>query len=98
VFDSGDLGSYEELEERINSFRPHVVHLTGHGAAREDAAYFAFEGESGETDDRSTTELGQLFAGSGVQCAFISACQAGRAPERAALGGLAQGLLAEGRW
>jgi CHAT domain/AAA ATPase domain len=96
VFDSGDLGSFEELGERINEFRPHIVHLTGHGVAREQKAYFAFENDRGESDDRSASELGQLFAGSGVMCAFLSACQAGRAPTRAALGGLAQGLLAEG--
>jgi tetratricopeptide (TPR) repeat protein len=96
VFDSGDLGSFEELRERINDFHPHVVHLTGHGVARAEAAYFAFEDDRGESDERAASELGQLFAGSGVQCAFVSACQAGRAPERAALGGLAQGLLAEG--
>jgi hypothetical protein len=96
VFDSGDLGSYEELGERINAFRPHIVHLTGHGVTREETAHFAFEDERGKTDPRSASELGQLFAGSGVQCAFLSACQAGKAPTRAALGGLAQGLLAEG--
>jgi hypothetical protein len=96
VFDSGDLGSFEELGERINEFRPHIVHLTGHGVTREETAYFAFEDESGNTDQRPASELGQLFAGSGVACAFLSACQAGRAPAQAALGGLAQGLLAEG--
>src|SRR4029077_13836991 len=96
VFDSGDLGSFEELGERINEFRPHIVHLTGHGGTREETAYFAVEDESGNTDQRPASELGQLFAGSGVACAFLSACQAGRAPAQAALGGLAQGLLAEG--
>jgi CHAT domain-containing protein/AAA ATPase-like protein len=96
VFDSGDLGSFEELGERINEFRPHIVHLTGHGVTREETAYFAFEDDRGESDDRSASEVGQLFAGSGVACAFLSACQASRAPTRAALGGLAQGLLAEG--
>jgi tetratricopeptide (TPR) repeat protein len=96
VFDSGDLGSFEELGQRIVTFRPHIVHLTGHGVTREDTAYFAFEDERGQSDLRPASELGQLFAGSGVQCAFLSACQAGKAPSRAALGGLAQGLVAEG--
>ena len=31
MFDSGDLGSFEELGERITAFRPHVVHLIGYG-------------------------------------------------------------------
>ena len=96
VFDSGDLGSFEELGERIGEFRPHIVHLTGHGETREAVAWFAFEDERGASDERPASELGQLFAGHGVQCAFVSACQAGKAPAREALGGLAQGLLAEG--
>src|SRR5215472_4190361 len=49
VFDSGDLGSFEELGERIGEFRPHIVHLTGHGVTREETAYFAFEDERGKT-------------------------------------------------
>ena len=96
VFDSGDLGSFEELRERIDAFRPHIVHLTGHGMAQDATAYFAFEDERGASDRRSAAELGQLFAGSGVQCAFLSACQAGKAPGQAVLDGLAQGLLAQG--
>lgn len=31
AFDSGDLGTFEELRQRINEFNPHIVHLTGHG-------------------------------------------------------------------
>jgi hypothetical protein len=31
AFDSGDLGTFEELRQRINDFQPHIVHLTGHG-------------------------------------------------------------------
>jgi CHAT domain-containing protein len=37
-----------------------------------------------------------LFAGSGVQCVFVSACQAGRAPERDVPGGLAAELVSHG--
>jgi tetratricopeptide (TPR) repeat protein len=96
VFDSGDLGTFDELDQRIAAFRPHIVHLSGHGIVEEDKAFFAFEDEAGATDLRSASELGQLFAGSGVRCALLSGCQAGRAPAREALGELAQGLLAEG--
>ena len=44
VFDSGDMGSFDELQERINQFDPHVVYLTGHGIVEEDGlGYFCFE-------------------------------------------------------
>jgi len=32
AFDSGDLGSFQDLQDHVEQFRPHVVHLTGHGA------------------------------------------------------------------
>jgi tetratricopeptide (TPR) repeat protein len=125
AFDSGDLGTFDELRERINDFRPHIVHLTGHGVLgrkcpacgrlnkpedetcqnHECAAplkdvpvlgYFAFEDERGQTDLHSSVEIRQhLFAGSGVQCAFISGCQTGKAPPVAALGGICQGLVGD---
>lgn len=97
AFDSGDLGTFEELRQRINEFQPHVIHLTGHGIVDDDGlGYFAFEDERGRTDLRSSIEIRQqLFAGSSVQCAFISGCQAGKAPPVAAIGGICQGLVGE---
>src|SRR5712692_5927463 len=48
AFDSGDLGTFEELRERINEFQPHVVHVTGHGIVKDDGlGHFAFEDERG---------------------------------------------------
>lgn len=98
VLDSCDLGSFEELRDRIGAFQPHVVHLTGHGIVRDDGlGYFAFEDEHGDGDLRSSVEMRQqLFGGSGVQCAFISGCQTGKAPPVAALDGICQGLVGEG--
>jgi hypothetical protein len=96
VVDTGDLGSFAELEERITAFRPHIVHLSGHGVAGAEQASFAFENESGQSDEQPAPALAQLFANTGVQCVFISACQAGRAPERDVLGGLAAGLVSLG--
>ena len=97
VIDSGDMGSFEELRQSINEFQPHIVHLTGHGIVKEDGlGYFAFEDERGNADLRSSLEIRQeLFAGSSVQCAFISGCQSGKAPPVEALGGVCQGLVGE---
>jgi hypothetical protein len=96
VFDNGDLGTFDELSERIAAFRPHVVHLSGHGVVRDGEALFAFENERGRSDWRPAREIAQLFAGSGVQCAFLSGCQTGQAPPRVPLGGLCQELVAGG--
>jgi len=93
--DFGDMGTFDELRQLINDFKPHVVHITGHGILGEDGlGYFAFEDESGGTDLRSSEEIHRrLFAGSGVQCVFVSGCQTGKAPPVAALGGICQGLV-----
>jgi len=95
--DFGDMGTFDELRQRINDFKPHVVHITGHGVLGEDGmGYFAFEDESGGSDLRSSEEIHRrLFAGSGVQCVFVSGCQTGKAPPVAALGGICQGLVGD---
>lgn len=31
AFDSGDMGTIDELRMKIDQFKPHVVHLSGHG-------------------------------------------------------------------
>lgn len=97
VIDSGDMGSFEELRQSINEFNPHIVHLTGHGAVKENGlGYFAFEDKRGNADLRSSFEIRQeLFSGSSVQCAFISGCQTGKAPPVEALGGICQGMVGE---
>ncbi|MBV9790132.1 MAG: tetratricopeptide repeat protein [Chloroflexi bacterium] len=122
--DLADLGTFEELRDRISSFQPHIVHLTGHGVVAHQCpacdkinlgsddrcrfctepigetlaeGFFAFEDERGLTDLRSASEMAlQLFVGSGVQCAFISGCQSGKAPPINALGGICQGLVGGG--
>jgi tetratricopeptide (TPR) repeat protein len=76
----------------VNEFKPHIVHLTGHGAVQGGEGRFAFEKEDGTADHVSSTELRRFLAGSGVQCVFVSGCKSGKAP-REALAGICQGLV-----
>jgi tetratricopeptide (TPR) repeat protein len=92
AFDSCDLGTFEELKEKVSEFKPHIVHLTGHGAVRDGQGRFAFEKEDGTTDLVPSEELRRFLAGSGVQCVFVSGCQSGKAP-REALAGICQSLV-----
>jgi hypothetical protein len=50
AFDSCDLGTFEELKERVSEYRPHILHLTGHGVVRDGKGHFAFEKEDGLTN------------------------------------------------
>jgi len=34
AFDSCDMGTFQELKERVSEYRPHILHLTGHGLVR----------------------------------------------------------------
>jgi tetratricopeptide (TPR) repeat protein len=92
AFESCDQGTFEELKEKVSEFKPHVVHLTGHGAVLEGQGRFAFEIEDGTADLVPSEELRQFLAGSGVQCVFVSGCQSGKAP-REALAGICQCLV-----
>lgn len=44
AFDSHcDLGTFEELKERVSEYRPHILHLTGHRSGSGWQGHFAFE-------------------------------------------------------
>jgi len=92
AFDSCDQGTFEELKEKVSEFKPHIVHLTGHGAVQEGQGRFAFEKEDGTVDLVPAEELSRFLAGSGVQCVFVSGCQSGKAPLQA-LSGICQSLV-----
>jgi tetratricopeptide (TPR) repeat protein len=92
AFDSCDMGTFEELKEKVNEFKPHIVHLTGHGAVRDGQGRFAFEKEDGTADLVPSEDLRRFLAGSGVQCVFVSGCQSGKAPQEA-LAGICQSLV-----
>jgi tetratricopeptide (TPR) repeat protein len=85
IFDSCDLGTFEELRQRVNQFRPQVVHLAGQCVAKGGLIYFSFEGRGGMADLRSASELSQIVEDRGVQCIFISGC---RSSVQAELGSL----------
>ena len=92
AFDSCDQGTFEELKEKVSEFKPHIVHLTGHGAVINKKGHFAFEKEDGTADLVPSEELRRFLSGSGVQCVFVSGCQSGKAP-REALAGICQSLV-----
>ncbi len=92
AFDSCDLGTFQELKERVSEYRPHILHLTGHGVVRDGKGHFAFEKEDGTADLVPAEELRRFLGGSGVQCVFASGCQTGQAP-REALAGVCQALV-----
>lgn len=90
-----DLGSFDEFQERLRKYRPHVVHLTGHGAVTDGEGQFAFEDERGEADlRRGSSIVKDALANRGVQCVFVSGCQTGQAPDVRAVNGICQGLVA----
>ena len=63
AFDSCDLGTFEELREKVSEFKPHIVHLTGHGAVLDGQGLFAFEKEDGTADLVPAEELRRFLAG-----------------------------------
>ena len=97
AYDSGDMGTFQELEKRIGEFRPHVVHLSGHGTVGSDGkGYFVFEDDTGDSDLKSSDEIRRIITGSGVQCIFVSGCLTGLAPSAEAINGICQNLVHDG--
>ncbi len=88
-----EAGSFDELSDLISEYRPHVVHLSGHGVLRDGVGTFAFEDERGALDSRPGSEMAErLFSGDGVRLVFVSGCQSAQA----GVAGVCQSLTALG--
>ena len=91
--DIAEAGTFDELRDLISELKPHVVHLSGHGALRDGLGTFAFEDDRGRLDERAGPAMAeQLFAGRGVRLVFVSGCQSAQA----GVAGLCQSLTAAG--
>ena len=88
-----ETGTFEGLREKVVSYRPHVVHLSGHGTLEDGEGYFCFENERGSTDARAASEMAALiFQNSGVSLAFVSGCESAMA----GVTGVCEELIASG--
>lgn len=79
-----DDGRFATLQERIASFEPHVVFLSGHGKfinephqKRPPFAIFQFEDDDGHSDLVEDEKIAEAFRGTGVLCVALSACESG---------------------
>ena len=73
AWDSCDLGTYKELKKRVDKFGPQIVHLVGQEVVKDGHSYFAFEGDSGLADLRSSGDIEKALPG--VQLLLLSGCQ-----------------------
>jgi hypothetical protein len=91
---TAELGSYQKLDDLLQRVKPHIVHLSAHGAIRKGVGKFCFEDDAGHTDARTAEKLARLFAQRNVPCVFLNACQTSTSQADAA--GLCQALTAAG--
>ncbi|HYH63237.1 MAG TPA: tetratricopeptide repeat protein [Urbifossiella sp.] len=89
-----ELGTVDDLKEKLDTFQPHVVHLSGHGKMEDDGtAVFCFENERGRTDAVPAPALVRdVFTGSSVRMVFFNGCETAQAR----VSGLCQALTAAG--
>lgn len=92
-FTYGKYSTFEEFKNLIEEFRPHVVHLTGHGSVENGEGIFAFEDVNGHSDFRFSSEINRVLAKNGVLCVFINICQRNDNPSVEVLNKMCQGII-----
>jgi tetratricopeptide (TPR) repeat protein len=75
AFQVCDTGLLQELQERADAFRPHLVCLFGQAAIKDKKGLFSFQGEGSRPELRSGEELARALADCGVQCLLLGGCQ-----------------------
>jgi tetratricopeptide (TPR) repeat protein len=89
---TAELGSFEELVALVQRVRPHVVHLSGHGAVDRGVGRFCFEDDTGQSDARAAEELARVLKDHDVPCVFLNGCQTSQAD----VAGMCQALTRAG--
>ncbi len=70
-----ESGTWEELLDKAESFRPHLVHLAGQGKVTSGGAVFSMQGQAGRADLRSAEELAAALKDSGLVGIILSGRQ-----------------------
>ncbi|NTV21743.1 MAG: tetratricopeptide repeat protein [Chlorobium limicola] len=103
VLEMPDDGRFSLFEELLQTFRPHLVWLSGHGVFlreqlnHDHKGFFLFEDENtgnGSLVDEDT--LAGAFRGTAVQGVVLSACQSGKAVSSDLNNGLMYALAQKG--
>ena len=93
-----DVGPKEALEQRINEFKPHVLHYLGHGvpgAGAQKPGLKLFDARTEVLDDEllTTKELYGWLAGAPPRLAIINACRSANLPELEGAWAIADALV-----
>jgi tetratricopeptide (TPR) repeat protein len=97
-----DDGRFTLFEERLQSFKPHLVWLSGHGVFRKNLldgggkGFFLFENEHGFGEEVDETTLAGAFSDTAVQALILSACQSGQSVSSDLNNGLMYALAQRG--
>ncbi|MFZ2472020.1 MAG: AAA family ATPase [Methanothrix sp.] len=70
-----ESGTWEELLDRVESFRPHLVHLAGLGKVSGGSAAFSMQGPAGRADLRSAEDLAAALKDTGLVGIILSGRQ-----------------------
>jgi tetratricopeptide (TPR) repeat protein len=93
-----DDATLPAIGDTLRSFRPHVLHYTGHGSydPQKEQSYLALEDDSGKTRPASIAELRpHLKDARDLRLVVLSGCQTARTSDVDAFRGVATGLLQE---
>ncbi|MEZ4643829.1 MAG: CHAT domain-containing protein [Chloroflexota bacterium] len=98
-----DDGRFPTLCHMLQTFRPHLVFLSGHGRFLDDplsdnppTSTFLFENEQGDGVPVAEGEIAQAFRGHGVECVALISCELGKTASTALTLGLAWRLSQNG--
>ena len=99
-----DDATLDAIGEALKSFKPHVIHYTGHGLFREDKqkpgnsrSYLALEREDGRAQLAGIKELRpHLQQAPDLRLTVLSGCQTAQTSDSDAFSGVATGMLEAG--
>jgi len=89
-------GRFESLGRYIETFKPHLLFLSGHGDYKDGKGYFLFENKRGFKKLIDEENFTKAFNGSTVECVVLSSCKSAKTDSDNLNNGLTRALAFEG--
>jgi CHAT domain-containing protein len=91
-----DQATMGELQSRLRTFRPHVLHFVGHGVFQSTEGALVFHGASGGADLLAATHVATLLRDAGIRLAVLNSCDTGRSSRNDAITSVAGAVVHAG--
>jgi hypothetical protein len=90
------IASWENIQDRIQTFQPHLFHFVGHGSYQDGKGYIILENNAREGYLMPADKISTILSDSQIKLAIMNGCDTGLSSSNDAITGISGALINQG--